>query len=287
MSATRNLGDPVGTQTGEPAGNGAGGRDGQLTDRRYWENNWQQKDRGADPLNAARRYTVAVMDHVLRGRLEPSPTRRLLEVGCGTGRWLVYFHRTFGYAVTGCDYSEASCSLARRQLEEAGVPGTILQQDFFTLTGTYDVVRSGGLIEHFTDPKVVLEKFVSLLASGGTLITTVPNLAGLSGYYQRRWKPETFETHRVVALDELQRWYQGLGLRNVEARAFGSIIPERFPLQKLRSTHPRLYPLLSKVLFRLLLGGANRACLIAYRRFGWQLESPRFSPYLYAVGEKP
>jgi 2-polyprenyl-3-methyl-5-hydroxy-6-metoxy-1,4-benzoquinol methylase len=227
------------------------------------------------------------MDRVLRRRLEPSPARRFLEVGCGTGRWLVYFHRTFGYAVTGCDYSETSCRLARRQIEEAGVPGTILQLDLFAITGTYDVIRSGGLIEHFTDPKSILERFVSLLAPGGTLITTVPNLAGLSGFYQRRWKPETFKTHRVVTLDELERWYRELGLQNIEARAFGSVVPERFPHKKIQSTHPRLYPLLSNVLFRPILGGTNRACLIVYRRFGWQLESPRFSPYLYAIGERP
>lgn len=285
MSTTRDL-----SKSGNgPAGltrNGAGDHDGPLTNARYWENNWRHAGRVASRVDVGRRYIDAVMDRVLHRRLAVDPTRRFLEVGCGTGRWLVYFHRTFGYAVTGCDYTEASCDLARRHLEEAGVPGTILRQDLFTLTGTYDVISSGGLIEHFTDPKALLEKFVSLLAPGGTLITTVPNLAGLSGFYQRRWKPETFETHRVVTRDELARWYGELDLQGIEVQAYGSVVPERFPHEKIRSIHPRFYRVFWNAFFRPFLGGTNRACLMLYRRLGWQLESPRFSPYLYAIGDR-
>jgi 2-polyprenyl-3-methyl-5-hydroxy-6-metoxy-1,4-benzoquinol methylase len=285
MSTTGSLSTPDTPSAGRPA-TGTSSGEGQLTDRRYWERNWQQSDQPGYRIDGARRYSEAVMERVLRRRLVPDPSRRFLEVGCGSGRWLVYFHRTFGYQVTGCDYSEASCRLARRQLEAAGVPGTVLQGDLFALTGGYDVVRSGGLVEHFTDPKSVLEKFVTLLAPGGTLITTVPNLAGLSGLYQRWWKPETFTTHRVVTLGELTRWYDELGLKKIEARAYGSIVPERFPHKAFQSAHPQLPRVLSDLVYRLVLGGTNRACLLTYRRLGWQVEAPSFSPYLYAVGDK-
>jgi SAM-dependent methyltransferase len=190
------------------------------------------------------RYNWFAWDHLLRARLRPQNGRRFLEVGCAGGKWLIYFHKTFGYSVTGCDYSETGCAMARRNVEAAGIDGTILQQDLFTLTEEFDVIYSHGLIEHFNDPKGVLEKFVSLLhASPGTLISIVPNLTGLSGLYHRLLKPETFTTHRVITLDELRGWYEEIGLHNIEGGALGSFVPFMFPRDKIRREHPQLYRL--------------------------------------------
>jgi SAM-dependent methyltransferase len=175
-------------------------------------------------------------------------SKRFLEVGCATGRWLIYFHRTFGYAVTGCDYSEAGCVEARESLARASIPGDIVQDDLFRLQGRWDVVFSGGLIEHFTDAQGVLGKFTSLLNPGGFLVTIVPNLSGLSGAYHRWLKPETFTTHRVVTAAQLGEWHAALGLRRVEVGALGSVVPSRFPRDAIRRRHPKMYRALWTVL---------------------------------------
>ena len=52
---------------------------------------------------------------------------------------LTYFHRRFGYAVSGCDYSDRGCALARHALDSAGIAGTIIHRDLFDLDGEYDV----------------------------------------------------------------------------------------------------------------------------------------------------
>jgi cyclopropane fatty-acyl-phospholipid synthase-like methyltransferase len=260
-----------------------------LTDETYWEGVWQAKDARlwADLRWVRGRYNHLVWDHILRARLRPENGRRLLEVGCAGGKWLLYFHKTFGYAVTGCDYSERGCALARRNLEAAGIPGTILQKDLFTLSGEFDVIYSYGLIEHFTAPRTVLEKFVSLLnPSGGTLISLVPNLTGLSGLYNRLLKPETFATHRVVTLNELQRWYEEAGLQKIEVGALGSFVPFMFPRDKIRKEHPRFYRLLWAACLGPVTWSSNRLCIWLFRRFGVRVESPRFSGYLYAIGER-
>ena len=66
------------------------------------------------------KYSWVLLDHRLRARLPVDPSKRFLEVGCATGRWLIYFHRTFGYTVTGCDYSETGCAEARQSLARGG-----------------------------------------------------------------------------------------------------------------------------------------------------------------------
>jgi 2-polyprenyl-6-hydroxyphenyl methylase/3-demethylubiquinone-9 3-methyltransferase len=268
-----------------PGATSAGGNR-ELTSPAYWDQAWQARDaRSWSDLGWIRsKYSWVLLDHRLRARLPRDPGKRLLEVGCATGRWLIYFHRTFGYAVTGCDYSEAGCREARQNLARAGIAGDVVQDDLFRLEGRWDVVFSGGLIEHFTDAQGVLGKFASLLNPGGFLVTIVPNLSGLSGAYHRWLKPETFTTHRVVTAAQLRQWYGALGLRRIEVGALGSIVPARFPRDAVRRRHPRVYRALWTVLGP-VTWTTNRACLWSFRRTGVRIESPRFSPYLYAIGE--
>jgi SAM-dependent methyltransferase len=260
---------------------------GRLTDKGYWDNVWAGKSKAASAQLAQvqRLYRYAVLDHMFATRLARGP-RKFLEVGCGTGRWLVYFKTRFGYDVTGCDYSELSCDMTRRHLTDAGIDGNVIQGDLFTLTGEYDVVFSTGLIEHFDEPDKVLKKFASLLRPGGTLVALIPNLVGLSGLYHRWWKPETFETHRPITVAELRRWYQQLGLRNIDAGAYGSVVPQRFPRDRFRRDYPMLYRFLWKGLLQPATWTTNRACLMGYRLAGLRLESERFSPNLYAFGDR-
>jgi 2-polyprenyl-3-methyl-5-hydroxy-6-metoxy-1,4-benzoquinol methylase len=260
-----------------------------LTSPSYWEGVWRQKDGPSwDRTWVDQNYAWFALDQLLRRSLTAGAGARLLEVGCASGKWLIYFHRTFGYSVTGCDYSATGCEIAQQSLDTAGVPGTVLNQDLFTLADTWDVVFSAGLIEHFDRPETVLAKFATLLQpKTGTLVTLVPNLGGLSGLYHRCLKPETFETHRPITPKELAAWHRDLGFRQVAVGAFGSIVPARFPRDKLRQGHPGLHRMLWPLLLRPATAVTNRLCIMAFRRFGLQVESPSFSPYLFAIARDP
>jgi 2-polyprenyl-3-methyl-5-hydroxy-6-metoxy-1,4-benzoquinol methylase len=260
----------------------------RLTDEHYWDNVWKGKTgRAWNDLQWTRRgYNRVAWDRILRRRLRRAPEKRFLEVGCGTAKWLIYYHTVFGHEVTGCDYSEAACTAARQSLKRAGIEGTMLQQDLFTLTGRYDVVASHGLIEHFAAPEEVLAKLVSLLNPRGTLVSTVPNVTGLSGLYHRLFKPETFTTHRTITLAQLRDWYESLGLENVEVGALGSFVPSRFPRGAIRRRHPRLYRVLWAALLGPVMWFSNQFCLRLFTHLGIRLESQHFSPVLYAIGSK-
>lgn len=260
-----------------------------LTSQHYWEDNWQRKsERAWGKLDWVRRqYNWRSWDEILRRRLKGQNGNRFLEVGCAGGKWLIYFQKTFGYNVTGCDYSPVGCDMARKNLEAAGIDAPVLQKDLFTLTGEFDVIYSHGLIEHFQNPLKVLEKFSALLhPSHGTLISVVPNITGLSGFYNRLFKPETFETHRRITLEELQCWYRDLGLREVEIGALGSFVPFMFPRDQLRKDYPRFYRLFWGLFLHPLTWLSNRICIELLKRFGLRIESQRFSPYLYVIGKK-
>jgi 2-polyprenyl-3-methyl-5-hydroxy-6-metoxy-1,4-benzoquinol methylase len=116
---------------------------------------------------------------------------------------LPYFAREFGFKVAGIDYAPAGCALAEESLRRSGVAGEIFCADIFdpppSLLETYDVVVSFGVVEHFTDTTASIEAFARLLRPGGLLITSVPNMAGGTGFLQRVLDPAVYSRH--VRLD--------------------------------------------------------------------------------------
>ena len=111
---------------------------GELTQQTYWDQHWSRLKAGSHHTDLdwiRRTYLYASLDRLLRSVLPVDPTKTFVELGSGPGRWLIYFHRVFGYQVSGCDYSPASCVVARENLARAGVPGTICQADFFEFEG--------------------------------------------------------------------------------------------------------------------------------------------------------
>lgn len=61
-----------------------------------------------------------------------SPTGRLLEIACGTGRHAVEFAR-LGFVVMATDYAPPMLERARTRLRGSGLPVTICRQDMRTL----------------------------------------------------------------------------------------------------------------------------------------------------------
>ncbi|GGI95404.1 hypothetical protein GCM10010885_01250 [Alicyclobacillus cellulosilyticus] len=57
-------------------------------------------------------------------RVQPDASWRVLDVGCGTGRTLVYLRERFGCEIVGVDIRPAMIRKARRRAELAQVKGT-------------------------------------------------------------------------------------------------------------------------------------------------------------------
>jgi SAM-dependent methyltransferase len=152
--------------------------------------------------------------------------RRFIDIGCGLGQWLIYFHETFGYDVTGVDNSPAACEQARRNLHLASVPGEIICGDVMSAPlepGSFDVVYSGGLIEHFDDPLPLVQKMSSLVKPGGLHLIFVPNLQGALKLIRERIAPGSFEGHREISPEMLQGMLEQSGMTDIRVSYFGSL----------------------------------------------------------------
>ncbi|MDF1586059.1 class I SAM-dependent methyltransferase [Marinimicrococcus flavescens] len=193
----------------------------RLTEEPYWTERWaraKQLPRPVDPTDLGLgNATDLSWHHYFCSTFEGLPPgTRLLEVGAARSRWLPYFRKQFGFAVTGLDYSELGCAQARQVLEAAGVEGEIVHGDLFdpppAMLGQFDVVVSFGVVEHFPDTAACLDACARFLAPGGIMITTIPNMRGSVGLMQRLVDQKVYRTHVPMDSAELAAAHGKAGL---------------------------------------------------------------------------
>ncbi len=159
--------------------------------------------------------------HRRTGRLFASlvqPGGRVLDVGCGASRWLGFFQDTLQCETWGIDYSAVGVALAKAIIGPAGqeriVEGDLFDESLLPLA-SFDFIYSLGVIEHFSDGRVMTRRLAALLRPGGTVLTEVPNLLGPYGAAQRFFDPAVFEKHVLLGPRQLDELHVAEGLTPV------------------------------------------------------------------------
>ena len=220
--------------------------DNHLTTREFWT---KQHGDIVLPLliQPEKAYTYFILDSLFRRYLQKQNEKKLafLEIGCSPGAWMVYFHRMFGYDVSGVEYTVEGYNLTKENLKKSNVSGIVLQEDIFSTTlppESFDVVFSFGLVEHFKDQEEIIKSHYRLLKKGGVLIIGVPNVFrdAVYGFIQWCVSPREYkklrEVHvhldaktlkeriaRCTDLEELYCGYAGVvnfGVVNVASRGY-------------------------------------------------------------------
>lgn len=149
------------------------------------------------------------------------PGGRILEAGCGLGRWVFYL-RQKGYDVTGIDLARSAVELANRYDPSA----PILLEDVLSSpfpSGSFDAVISLGVVEHFQGgPDAALQELRRLLRDDGLLFISVPLNTWLRRIFthplkdwqrrrqERRGIPYEFEEYRYTR-EEFERYLDANG----------------------------------------------------------------------------
>lgn len=193
-----------------------------ITTRDYWDASWRGTD-VPDPVDPAvdtaenrlhraldARFTAAFAGRQTHGA-------RLIEIGCGGSRWLPYFHRRFGFEISGIDYSPAGLQLSDAILRKAGIGATLVQADLFAppsdFVEAFDVVTSFGVIEHFEPTSRAVAACARYLRPGGLMITEVPTMRGPYGLFYRLTNPSLYRAHVPQSRTSLARAHADAGLQ--------------------------------------------------------------------------
>ncbi len=101
---------------------------------------------------------------------------RMLDVGCGEGFALAYFHK-HGYDVLGIDYSSYGLNIHNPEMEPYFIQGELLSscQKLLGQNERFHVIHLDNVLEHVINPGQVLGVCAGLLAPKGIIVIEVPN----------------------------------------------------------------------------------------------------------------
>jgi ubiquinone/menaquinone biosynthesis C-methylase UbiE len=148
----------------------------------------------------------------LLGRLGHGSGQRLLDIGCGTGRWAAALARD-GWRVVGIDFATGMLRRARVRTQEIGPDAVILvradlRDGLPFSAGVFDVALCVAVLHTVVEPSTALDEIRRVLRPGGTLAIALPSLLPTSR------RPGTF----AGALLEAPRWLPGWRQRVQTAR---------------------------------------------------------------------
>lgn len=230
-------------------------------------------------------YLSQVIDFILVKAISSNNPETILEIGCGNSSALPFAAKTANAKVTGIDYSEDGCQLARQRLEMESLTGTIICDDVFHVdhetVGQYDLVYSLGVVEHYSDLTGILREELRFVKPGGILLTEVPNLQhSIHGLLSEIYQPELYAKFDKVSKNQLIDAYTELGLTNIKADyaglfTLGIVAWGKYPRWKFLSAIIVPFILIMGFGIDFILSKINcfRGCAF-------------FAPYIYIIGTK-
>jgi ubiquinone/menaquinone biosynthesis C-methylase UbiE len=135
--------------------------------RHYWDQNWSTFDRARIERAIRHEFVLSVALRVFE------PGSRLLEAGCGTGKYC-WALRSRGYRVVGLDFSHQGLRRLRDlDAESPAVSGSVLRMPI--QDASFDGALSLGVVEHFEEgPAAAVRELARVIRPGGVLLITVP-----------------------------------------------------------------------------------------------------------------
>lgn len=106
------------------------------------------------------------------------PGRRVLELGCAAGAMSAVLTRHYHCSVSGIEADPDAAAEARAHADRVWV-ADLDANGWETLPGgdRFDVVLAADVLEHLRDPLACVLRARDLLADGGRLVISVPNIA--------------------------------------------------------------------------------------------------------------
>lgn len=189
-------------------------------DREYWDGQWTAAAAsGIEPPDAPTWFNdrdKMLMDFI-RPYLPSSGT--IAELGCGSARLLarIGLERP-DLKLIAVDYEEEAIKLVEVSARAYGVKIETALDDVNHLKfpdNGFDMVLSGGLLEHFVDPKPALSEMVRTLKPGGTFYAAIVprKLFSLHRPMHRILGPQVYRTKYDAYM--YAQWLRDLGMIDV------------------------------------------------------------------------
>lgn len=150
--------------------------------------------------------------------LQAVPNGRLLDVGCGSGDWLMMM-RQFGWQVVGNDFDGNAVRVATDRGLQVSL-GSLEQQHF--PDNSFDAITLSHVIEHVPDPIQTMLECRRILKFGGKVVLFTPNCDSLShAVFKDDWRGLEPPRHlHIFSLGSMEQLLARTGFNNRLVRPF-------------------------------------------------------------------
>lgn len=148
----------------------------------------------------------------LARRVGPFWERKVLDVACGTGEWLMAA-ASCGAIAAGIDISRAALDACHKALPNADLQHSSAERLPFA-DGQFDIVSCLGALEHFLDPLRALREMKRVAKADAKFLLLVPNAGFLTrrlGFYGGT--EQTVVREEVLTLPQWQSLFESAGLK--------------------------------------------------------------------------
>jgi SAM-dependent methyltransferase len=262
----------------------------KLTDKAHWSQEWKltelnEVERRASPRPATRfsSYKEYLFWDVLFDHYIPKVSEATaLEIGSAPGDFLVRLSERYGYVPYGIEWTQQGAELNRQLFQLHNIdPNNVINADFLSeetqqvYKDRFDLVISNGFVEHFDNPRDIVNKHLNLLKGGGCLVIIIPNMLGANSLLRQFHGPtKTAHNFRTMRLEEFIKLFDAKHLNKLFCDYYGTFdVTWTFPV-----------PVLKTVLGLSVQPILNLAFRVSLKQKGW--ESWLFSPHLVYIGIK-
>ncbi len=154
-------------------------------------------------------------------RLPALPGGRVLDVGCGTGEWMVKM-RDLGWQIEGNDFDENAIKVANG-LGLTAKLGSLEQQEY--PDARFDAVVLNHVIEHVPDPVATIRECARILKPGGRLLVFTPNQDSYGRHvFGKDWRGLEPPRHlHIFNPDSMTRLLKAAGFNDSSVRTSNSV----------------------------------------------------------------
>jgi ubiquinone/menaquinone biosynthesis C-methylase UbiE len=187
--------------------------------------------------------------------------RRVLDVGCGTGRLAALLAERHGCRVWGVDVSPGMLEVARERVPRGVGLKLARAEDLPFRDGTFERAAMT-LVVHHLDRPLAFAELVRVLEPGGRLVFLTFDPASFEGYYLNRFFPSflAIDSARFPPAEALDEELRRAGFTEVAVQRHDQqrTIGRAEALTKIRGRHISTFQLISDEEYAAGLAGAER-----------------------------
>lgn len=143
---------------------------------------------------------------------------KVLDLGCGTGKWAIPMANVLHYEVTGADASKEMLEKAKEKDIGKLVKWKIQDAENLTYQDNFfDVVFTSHLIYHVKSPSKVIKNCIRVLKNGGVLIVRYATFEQIKDDTVHTFFPETrvIDEKRFPKEGALENWLKDAGFKHI------------------------------------------------------------------------